>query len=119
REAHGIAALYAEALPESYASQGGKKSKDKRAPGNFTASSLQTATGDRLYFVGPHRLFPGQEPIAGLTRLPPTTFAWISGKSGTFEFTPPGTHRRYYAVANPIVTGRKADAQVVGAIIVA
>jgi signal transduction histidine kinase len=120
REAHGIAALYAEALPESYASHEGKKSRDKRAPGNFTASSLQTATGDKIFFLGPNRLFPGQTaPISGLTRLPPTTFDWISGKSGTFEFTPPRTHRRYYAVANPIVTGRKADAQVVGAIIVA
>jgi signal transduction histidine kinase len=111
REAHGIAVLYARAVPESY----GNKT-DRRAPARFTAESLQLATGDKLFFVGPHRLFPGQEPISGLKRLPPTTFDWISGESGTFEFTPPGTHRRYYAVANPIQTGSKTT---VGAIIVA
>jgi signal transduction histidine kinase len=123
-EAHGIAQLYADALPQGYGN-GGKQSKDTRAPGRFTAASLQKATGDRLFFVGPHRLYPGQSaPISGLIRLDPAAFAdtgfdWISGKSGTFEFTPPGAKRRYYAVANPIVTGKKTDAQVVGAIVVA
>src|SRR4051794_39028735 len=119
REANGIASLYASAVPKSYAAKSGKKSSDQRAPAAFTAKSLQLATGEKLFFMGPHSLFPGQEPISGLKRLPPTTFEWISGKSGTFEFTPPGAHRRYYAVANPIITGTKSDSQVVGAIIVA
>jgi signal transduction histidine kinase len=47
--------------------------------------------------------------------LPPTTVDWISGKSLTFEFTPPGTHRRYYAVLNPIVS----QSTTIGAIVVA
>src|SRR3954451_7886299 len=115
REANGIASLYASAVPKSYAAKSGKKSSDQRAPAAFTAKSLQLATGDKLFFMGPHYLFPGQEPISGLQRIPPTTFDWISGKSGTFEFTPPGTHRRYYAVANPIKTGRYT----LGAIVVA
>ncbi|MGZ4335312.1 MAG: sensor histidine kinase [Gaiellaceae bacterium] len=122
REANGIAHLYANAVPESYAATSGKKSSDRRAPAKVTAQSLELATGDKIFFVGPHRLFPGQDsqPIPGLKRLPPTTFDWISGKSGTFEFTPPGTHRRYYAVANPIVTGAGgAGSTPFGAIVVA
>jgi signal transduction histidine kinase len=120
REAHGIAYLYATAVPESYANKGGQKSTDRRAPAKFTADSLERATGDKIFFVGPHRLFPGQEPIAGLKRLPTTTIDWISGKSLTFEFTPPGSQAKYYAVANPIVTDPNAkDAQTIGAIIVA
>jgi signal transduction histidine kinase len=112
REAHGIAQLYAQGVTASYGNK-----VDRRAPPKFTADSLEKATGDKLFFVGPHRLFPGQ--ITGLRTLPPTTVDWISGKSGTFEFTPPGTHRRYYAVFNPIVTGRAANATPLGAIIVA
>ena len=112
REAHGIAALYAEGVTKGYGN-----TKDERAPTKFTAESLEKATGDELFFIGPHNLYPGQ--ITGLRTLPRTTFDWISGKSGTFEFTPPGTHRRYYAVANPIVTGKNANATPLGAIVVA
>src|SRR3954470_21556838 len=120
REANGIASLYASAVPKSYAAKSGKKSSDQRAPAAFTAKSLQLATGDKLFFMGPHYLFPGQEPISGLQRIPPTTFNWISGKSGTFEFTPPGAHQRYYAVANPIVSGPSGAGSIpIGAIIVA
>jgi signal transduction histidine kinase len=117
REAHGIAALYAEAVPASYGNK-----QDRRAPSKYTAESLQTATGDKIFFVGPHRLFPGQvrQPIAGLKQLPVKTIDWISGKSLTFEFVPPGTHTKYYAVMNPIVTSPNAkDAQTIGGIIVA
>jgi signal transduction histidine kinase len=121
REAHGIAALYSQAVAESYAQQAGKTSHDRRAPSQVTAELLQTATGDKIFFVGPNRLFPGQskQPIPGLKRLA-TTIDWISGKSLTFEFTPPGAHQVYYGVANPIVTGPGTkDAQTVGAIVVA
>src|SRR5581483_2402903 len=122
REANGIAQLYAKAVEQSYAAKNAKRSPDQRAPAKVTARSLELATGDKIFFEGPNRLFPGQDtqPIPGLQRLPPTTFDWISGKSGTFEFTPPGTQHRYYAVANPIVTGtRTLGATPIGAIIVA
>jgi signal transduction histidine kinase len=112
REAHGIAQLYARGVTESYGN-----TVDRRVPGKVTADSLEKATGDEIFFVGPHRLAPGQ--ITGLEPLPPTTFDWISGRSGTFEFTPPGTHRRYYAVANPIITGKGQNATPLGAIVVA
>jgi signal transduction histidine kinase len=119
REANGIAHLYAKSVNESYANKNGKNSSDRRAPARVTAQSLELATGDKIFFVGPH-LFPGQDsqPIPGLQRLSPTTFDWISGKSGTFEFTPPKSHGRYYAVANPIVTGQKGS-DAIGAIVVA
>src|SRR5436305_9095924 len=120
REAHGIALLYAQAVPQSYASKSTKKSRDRQAPTQYTAESLRLATGDKIYFIGPHRLFPGQkEPIKRLTRLvlPNSTFNWISGTSGTFEFTPPGEHVRYYAVANPI--NFRGSGTTIGAIVVA
>jgi len=122
REANGIAKLYAKSVNESYAFKNSKTSKDKRAPAKVTATSLVLVTGgDKIFFMGPHRLFPGQDqqPIPGLEPFPlKTSFDWISGKSGTFEFTMPGTHQRYYAVANPIVTGQ-ASTDAIGAIVVA
>ena len=111
REAHGVAVLYARAVNRSY----GNKT-DERAPTTFAAASLQLATGDKIYFVGPG-LFPGQG-FVGLKRLPPTTVDWLSGKSLTFEFTPPGTTRSYLAVANPILNNPKDDTPL-GAIVVA
>lgn len=122
REANGIAQLYAKAVSENYAQSDTKKSKDRSAPTQVTADTLHRATGDKIFFIGPKRLFPGQsnQPIPGLQRLTISleTFNWISGKSGTFEFTPPGTHHRYYAVANPIVTGHQSS-DAIGAIVVA
>ena len=121
REANGIAHLYAKSVNESYAFKNSKKSNDRKPPKKVTAGSLELATGDTIFFLGPHRLFPGQnqQPIPGLEPFPTTTtFDWISGKSGTFEFTMPGTNHRYYAVANPIVTGQTGS-DAIGAIVVA
>ena len=109
REASGIAQLYSPA--SSYGN-----AKDKRAPSTFAAKTLELATGDRIYFVGPRRLFPGQ--ITGVHRLPLDTINWTSGRSLSFEFTPPGTKRTYLAVANPICLTKKC-ATPGGAIIVA
>ena len=111
REAHGIAVLYARAVNQSYGNK-----KDERAPTTFAAQSLQLATGDRIYFIGPG-LFPGQG-FVGLERLPPSTVDWLSGKSVSFEFTPPGAKRKYLAVANPILNDSDAHTPM-GAIIVA
>jgi signal transduction histidine kinase len=121
REANGIAHLYAKSVNESYAFKNSKQSNDRRPPKKVTAGSLELATGDTIFFLGPHRLFPGQnqQPIPGLEPFPTTTtFDWISGNSGTFEFTMPGTNHRYYAVANPIVTGQTGS-DAIGAIVVA
>src|SRR5690349_20046475 len=108
REANGIAALYTTAVSASYGNQ-----NDRAAPAQFAVAKLELATGDQIYYIGPHNPFPGQ--ITGLRRLPVKTIDWQSGKSLTFEFTPPGAHRRHLAVANPIILGRTP----VGAIVVA
>jgi signal transduction histidine kinase len=107
REAHGIATLFSDAVNRSYGNN-----QDRAAP-DFAARSLEQATGDKIYFVGPKRLFPGQR--SGLRTLKLKTIDWTSGTSLTFEFTPPDAHRVYLAVANPIFLGK----QPVGAIIVA
>ncbi len=110
REAHGIAQLYSPA--SSYGNP-----KDTRAPTTFDADTLEQATGDKIYFVGPKRLFPGQ--IAGLHRLPLKTIDWTSGRSLAFELKPPGARRTYLAVANPIFLTKQGTTSPIGAIIVA
>jgi signal transduction histidine kinase len=110
REAHGIAALYTNAIKESY----GNKSGDRKAP-TFAAANLRLATGAKLYWVGPNQPFPGQEANLGLPRLPEKTIDWTSGRSLSFEFKPPRAGRTYIAVANPLIIGRTS----LGAIVVA
>ena len=114
REAHGIATLYSDAISASYAN--GKGTQD-RLPPTFAAPTLETATGDRIYVIG-GELFPGQG-FTGLQHLPLHTIDWQSGKSLTFEFTPPGTTHPYYAVANPIVFENTKNPTPLGAIVVA
>ena len=108
REATGVADLYSTAIAESYGNA------DDRSPPKLAAKNLELATGDKIYFVGP-RIFPGQDNVTGLKRLPVKTIDWKSGKSLTFEFTPPNTHRTHLAVAKPIYLGKQS----VGAIVVA
>jgi hypothetical protein len=102
REGYGIAQIYSAAVIASYGNVDKKtgKSNDRLAP-TFDAPNLERATGNKIYFVGPG-LFPGQG-FVGLKRLPPGTVDWISGKSLTFEFTPPHATRTYLAVANPVI----------------
>jgi len=92
REAHGVAQLYANAVSASYASKNAKKSNDRSAPTSVTAQTLALATGDKIFFVGPLRLFPGQvsQPIPGLQRLPPTQSRGVSTTS-TFRGAPPAS----------------------------
>jgi len=111
-EANGMALLYSNAVKASYGNTKAGKSDDRQAP-TFASPTLEQATGDKIYFVGPG-LFPGQG-FVGLKHLPSNTVDWHSGKSKTFEFTPPGADRKYYAVSNPIVN----EGIVIGALIVA
>src|ERR687895_294750 len=57
------------------------------------ANQLERATGDRLFYIGVDPI-PGAGGI-GLRRVPSTTVDWRSGRTITFEFTPPGDDRRY------------------------
>jgi two-component system OmpR family sensor kinase len=75
---------------------------------------LEKATGERLYFVG-------VSPVPGFTvarHLPQSIVDWRSGRTIAFEFTPPGSKRRYLAVARPVRLGGK-QGQVFGALVVA
>ena len=72
------------------------------------ANQLELATGDRLFYVGVDPI-PGAGGI-GLRRVPSTTIDWQSGRTITFEFTPPGDDRRYLAVARPLRLDRKGPA---------
>jgi signal transduction histidine kinase len=118
REGHGIAQLYSAAVVASYGNVDKAGKPNDRKPPTFDAPNLETATGNKIYFTGAG-LFPGQG-FKGLEKLPPGTVDWISGKSLTFEFTPPRATRIYLAVANPIIfnPGSKNETTI-GAIVVA
>jgi signal transduction histidine kinase len=120
REGYGVAQLYAAAVTASYGNVDKKTGKSNdRQPPTFDAPHLERATGNEIYFVGPG-LFPGQG-FVGLDHLPPSTVDWISGKSLTFEFKPPGAKRTYLAAANPIliVDPNSKQSTTIGAIVVA
>ena len=105
REAAGIARLYSNAVKATF------NTSSRRAP-TFAAANLERATGDRLYYVGVPP-FPGEK--SGLKALDLASIDWSSGKTLTFEFTPPGLDRTYIAVAEPVsIRGRP-----IGAIVVA
>lgn len=71
------------------------------------ARQLERATGDRLFYVGVPPV-PGRS--VGLERLPQNTVDWRSGRTITFEFTPPGAHKTYLAVARPLKLEKKGPA---------
>ena len=51
---------------------------------------------------------PGKS--VGLERLPQSTVDWRSGRTITFEFTPPGAKKTYLAVARPLKLEKKGPA---------
>src|SRR4029453_100295 len=90
REATGVTRLYVE------------QANSSNDP--LPAPQLEHATGDRIYYVPPSRgsdLFPGNR-TAPLRTLPRSVLDFASierGRTLEFEFTPPGSHRTYLAVA--------------------
>jgi signal transduction histidine kinase len=71
------------------------------------ARQLERATGDRLFYVG---VSPVPDQSVGLDPLPQSTVDWRSGRTITFEFTPPGAKKTYLAVARPLKLGTKGPA---------
>ncbi len=71
------------------------------------AKQLERATGDRLFYIG---VDPIPDGSIGLDTLPNSTIDWHSGRTITFEFTPPGDRRRYLAVARPLRLSNKGPA---------
>ncbi len=88
RDAIGLTELYQE-----------QANKENGAAPRFAAAKLEKATGVRLFFIGVSP-FPNATPLTVLPRsyLP----NWQSNRRITFEFTPPGAHHKYVAVANPL-----------------
>src|ERR671931_625859 len=70
------------------------------------AKQLEKATGDRLFYIG---VDPVPGGTIGLDRLPNSTINWHSGRTITFEFTPPNG-RRYLAVARPLKLNKEGPA---------
>jgi len=71
------------------------------------ARQLERATGDRLFYVGVSPV-PGKN--VGLKLLPQSTVDWRSGRTITFEFTPPRANKSYVAVARPLKLEKKGPA---------
>jgi two-component system OmpR family sensor kinase len=71
---------------------------------------LERATGDRLFYVGVSPFPDKSRANVGLERLPQGTVDWRSGKTITFEFTPPGATKTYVAVARPLKLEKKGPA---------
>ena len=107
RQAAGLADLYA-----AQAEEGSKHAQ--RAP-RFAAPRLERVTGARLYYAG-LPIFPGDN--SGLRPLPLRLLdrdAYNAGRVQELEFAPPGSDRRYLAVAEPIRLG----GETFGALVVA
>ena len=51
REAHGVAALYTEAISASYGNKD-KTASRRSPPPPFAADTLEQATGDKIYYIG-------------------------------------------------------------------
>ena len=84
----------------------------------FSATNLEQATGDRLFYIPVYglALLPGAK-----VELPPVPAgavnkdAVLAGTIRSFELTPPGEKKRYVAVAQPLKLGQ----QTFGAMVVA
>jgi two-component system sensor histidine kinase BaeS len=105
----------AEGLAELYTAQATMSIDEGLQAPRFAPSSLEEATGSRLYYAGVE-IFPGQ--LSGLKTLPLSLLdeeALDAGRGQTFDFQPPGMDRTYLAAAHPIRLGEETF----GAIIVA
>jgi signal transduction histidine kinase len=110
REANGIAQLYSNAVKDAFDAS---NKTDLRKPPRFARENLELATHTLIYWDGPPP-FPGEQ--SGLRQLNLERIDWASGETLTFEFTPPGLHHSYLAVAHPVELGKSRP---IGAIIVA
>jgi signal transduction histidine kinase len=108
----------ARGLTELYAQQAIRSSDEGRSAPDFAAAELEKATGARLFYVGVP-IFPGQ--ASGLRELPQSSVDWRALQEGrvlTFDFTPPGEHKSFLAVGQPLkLAGGKSPT--FGALIVA
>ena len=96
-------------LTELYAVQARRTQERGTEPPFFAARKLEKASGNRLFYVGVP-FFSGQN--SGLHRLPQSAVdfpAILRGETIEFEFTPPGEHRTFLAVAHPLYLDPKGN----------
>jgi signal transduction histidine kinase len=109
REARGLSSLYAAQAIQSL--------DEGRSAPDYLGPQLEKATGARLYYVGAPVFFHG----SGLRELSHSQVGdeWqtlVDGKKViTLEFTPPGEHKTFLAVGQPLVL----QGQNFGALVVA
>jgi signal transduction histidine kinase len=110
REARGLSDLYAQQAIRSI--------DEGRSAPDFAGPQLEKATGARLYYVGAPVFFRNGSGLRTLSRAEVGS-EWqtlIDGsKVTTFEFTPPGEHKTFLAVGQPLVL----EGQNFGALVVA
>ena len=110
REARGLTELYAKVAIRT--------SDERRSAPDFAPPELEKAAGAKLFYVG-LSIFPGQR--SGLTELPQSSVDWEAlqaGKTITFDFTPPGEHKSFLAVGQPLRLGGTTS-PIFGALVVA
>src|SRR5204863_5727396 len=104
-------------LQSLYAAQAIQSLDEGRSAPEFLGRELEKATGARLYYVGAPVFFHG----SGLRQLSRSQVGdeWQTLVDGrkviTFEFTPPGEHKAFLAVGQPLVL----QGQNFGALVVA
>jgi signal transduction histidine kinase len=109
REARGLTALYAEQARRAIDVPPTTLRRLSRATRQF-----EQASGSQIYYVGLRIFF---EQGSGLRGLPDDTIEFKDGRIRTFEFTPPGARREYFAVSSPLRLGPREP--YLGAIVVA
>ena len=111
REARGLTELYQRAAISSI-------DQGRSAP-KFGARELERATGTRLYYVGAPVFFRRSSGLRELTRDQVEGKRWqelVDGKKViSFDFTPPGEHKAFLAVGQPL----QLKGQNFGALVVA
>ncbi len=111
REARGLTDLYSEAAINSI--------DEGRSAPQFAAEELERATGTRLYYVGAPVFFRHGSGLDELSRNQIDQKRWQELVDGTkvitFDFTPPGEHKSFLAVGQPL----QLKGQNFGALVVA
>ncbi len=111
REARGLTDLYEKAALSSI--------DEGRSAPQFAAGELERATGTRLYYVGAPVFFRHGSGLTELTRDQVDQQRWQALVDGTkvitFDFTPPGEHKSFLAVGQPL----ELKGQNFGALVVA
>ena len=92
-------------LAHLYVQQALQSIDQDRPPVRLSATDLEAASGNRIYYVG-QRIFLQDNP--GLRRLPERFVPnWRTTGVRSFDFTPPKAGKTYFAVAAPVLVEKQ------------